>query len=48
MDLGCASGGSALYELEESVELYSLLEQGCCNRSSLRRERERAEKGAKA
>ena len=44
----CASGAPALYRLEVFLELYSLLEQGCCNLSSLWGKAEMGKKGAKA
>ena len=46
--MGCASGAPALYRLEVFLELYSLLEHGCSNASSLWGKAEVVKKGAKA
>ena len=46
--MGCASGAPGLYTIKIFLELYSLLEQGCCNLSSLWGKAEMAKKRAKA
>ena len=46
--MGCASGVPGLYNIEIFRELFSLLEQGCSNPSSLWGKAELVKKGAKA